>query len=318
MKNKAWLEYTATDEDVGRTVEQILKETLNISGRMIQRLTRSKGIQLNRKAPFLKREVKVGDRISVRITDQKPPGAIPPVHAGAIEAPVPILFEDQLFLVVNKPAGMPVHPTNPSQTGTLVQQLAAYLEAQGATPHAVHRLDKETTGTVLIAKSSYAHQLADKLLRANELHREYLAIVTGEVSEAKGAKETINQPIARDPNHSTRRRVHPNGDAAITHYEVMESHESGSLVQVELETGRTHQIRVHFAWLGHPLLGDTLYGGKKSGFYRAALHASKLAFTHPVTQESISVEATLPNDFQSYFQNHFQQQLSATAKGDFL
>lgn len=314
MKNKAWLEYTAMEEDAGRTVEQILKEKLNISGRMIQRLTRSKGIQLNRKAPYLKREVKVGDRISVRIADQKPPGAFPPMYVEPQESPVPVLFEDQLFLVVNKPAGMAVHPTNPSQTGTLVQQLAGYLEAKGATPHAVHRLDKETTGTVLIAKSSYAHQLADKLLRANEVHREYLAIVTGELTEVKGVKATINQPIARDPNHPTKRRVHPNGDPAITHYEVLESNETGSFVQIELETGRTHQIRVHFGWLGHPLLGDTLYGGKKSGFHRAALHASKLAFTHPVTHELVSVLAPLPSDFQNYI----QQQLPTMQTGDFL
>ncbi len=307
MKNKAWLEYVVTEEEAGLTVEQIVREKLHVSGRMLQRLTRSKGIQVNRKPPYLKRQVKAGDRVSVRVADQAQAAQREqaPFTGELVPPPVPILYEDQDFLIVNKPAGMTVHPTHPSQTGTLVQRLDTYLRSREFAPHAVHRLDKETTGTVLIAKSSYAHQLADKILRANELHREYLAIVSGQLEQTQG---TINQPIARDPGHPTKRRVHPKGDLAVTHYQVVTSNQDFTLVRVNLETGRTHQIRVHFESLGYPLAGDTLYGGRKGGFRRVALHASKLEFTHPVSGQKVAVEAPLPDDFAQFIQHNFAKE----------
>lgn len=302
MSSRAWLEYVVKDEDAGLTVEQIVREKLSVSGRMLQRLTRSKGIQLNRKAPFLKRQVKVGDRIAVRIADQTGPKQELSVRQEVDKPSVPILYEDDLFVIVDKPSGMPVHPTNPTQTGTLTQQLEEYFLAGRSTPHAVHRLDKETSGTVLIAKSSYAHQLADKILRANQIDREYIAIVSGQVTQQVG---TLNQPIARDPNHATKRRVHQKGEPATTHFQVIATSDDYSLVKVVLETGRTHQIRVHLQAFGHPLVGDTLYGGKKAGIHRVALHANRLTFSHPVTNEQVDIHAPIPADIASFIQDTF-------------
>ncbi|MGC5325718.1 RluA family pseudouridine synthase [Brevibacillus sp. SYSU BS000544] len=302
MSSRAWLEYVVTEADAGMTVEQIVREKLSVSGRMLQRLTRSKGIQLNRKAPFLKRQVKVGDRVAVRVADQTGTRQDTPSIPFDEKPPVPILYEDDLFVIVDKPSGMPVHPTNQGQTGTLTQQLEGYFLAKRATPHAVHRLDKETSGTVLIAKSSYAHQLADKILRDNQVDREYIAIVTGQVTGQQG---TLNQPIARDPHHATKRRVHASGDSAITHYEVITTTDNYSLVKIKLETGRTHQIRVHLQAFGHPLAGDTLYGAKKAGIHRVALHANRLTFAHPVTNERVDAHAPLPLDMASFVQEAF-------------
>ncbi|RNB81985.1 RluA family pseudouridine synthase [Brevibacillus fluminis] len=311
MSQSRWREYVATEADTELTVEQVIREKLMVSGRMLQRLTRSKGIQLNRKTPFLGRKVKVGDRISVRVVDKPDPAA----SAGAQmllmnpDLPAPdVLYEDNEYIIINKPAGMMVHPVGEGQNETLVHVLTAYWAAKGApaVPHPVHRLDKETSGTVLIAKSSYAHQLADRLLRDNKISREYVAVLSGVVASDEGA---VNAPIARDPLHKVRRRVHAKGENAVTHYKVLARSESMTLVEAWLETGRTHQIRVHFAHLGHPLLGDTLYGGERSKATGQALHAHRLSFVHPVTSAPIAVEAKLPAGLATFIEQEFKQNI---------
>lgn len=306
MSQHRWLDYTVTEADLEMTVEQIIRERLMVSGRMLQRLTRSKGIQVNRKAAFLGRKAKVGDRISVRVMDRPNPGvgaATQPVVNHALPEPE-VLYEDGQFVIVNKPTGMMVHPVNEQQTETLVHVLAAYWAAKGdvAVPHPVHRLDKETSGAVLIAKSSYAHQLADRLLRDNKISREYLAVLSGGPTDDEG---TIQAPIARDPFHKVRRRVHKNGENAVTHYKVLARSEEMTLVQVWLETGRTHQIRVHFSHLGYPLLGDTLYGGKRNAATGQGLHAHRLSFVHPVTDGTIAVAAGLPAGLDAIMKKEF-------------
>ncbi|WP_139491017.1 RluA family pseudouridine synthase [Brevibacillus dissolubilis] len=308
MAEKKWLEFVVTDAEAGMTVEQIARDKLAVSGRMLQRLTRSKGIQLNRKAPFLKRQVKAGDTVSVRIADQRerfPEETPPPLPGQKLDVALDVLYEDDFFIVVNKPSGMMVHPVNERQTETLVHVLQHHwlLHGQIIKPHAVHRLDKETTGAVLIAKSSYAHQLADKVLREGGLERSYLAVVTGSLEQDAG---TIDEPIARDAVHPTKRQVHPAGEPSVTHYRVLARSQACSLVELRLETGRTHQIRVHMESLGHPVAGDTLYGGKKLGFKRQALHAQRLSFVHPVTSVELSFTAGLPEDMKSFITDVFQ------------
>lgn len=314
VSRKDWLEYIVTQEDAGMTVEQIVRQKMNVSGRMLQRLTRSKGILLNRKQPFLKREVKVGDEVAVRVVEKqaapdhgKPAGIESTAMPVITFPPIEILFEDDHLLIANKPAGMMVHPLKPEQNDTLVHALAALFQQKGESTrvHPVHRLDKETTGAILIAKSSYGHQLADRLLREGGIHREYLAVVMGCVESDRG---TIDAPIGRDPKHPTKSRVTERGDAAVTHYAVKDRTEDMSLVRVWLETGRTHQIRVHFQYLGHPLAGDTLYEGKRGLMRRQALHASVLTFQHPLTKEEIRVEAPLPPDMQRLIQAEFHQE----------
>jgi tRNA pseudouridine32 synthase/23S rRNA pseudouridine746 synthase/23S rRNA pseudouridine1911/1915/1917 synthase len=288
--------YTVTSADAGMTVEQIARQKLSVSGRMLQRLTRSKGIQLNRKPVYLQRQVKEGDIVSVKAADQpRSPAPLPPGHSGELEVPE-ILYEDEWFLVASKPAGMLVHPVKSGQADTLVHRLAAYLQSGGQTsvPHSVHRLDKETSGAVLLAKSSYAHQLADRLIREGRLRRTYLAVAEGCVETDRG---TIQAPIGRDPRHPLKRRVSPRGDAAITHYQVLALQADATLLRIQLETGKTHQIRVHFAHLGHPLVGDSLYGGQKQGgFRRQALHAHQLSFIHPLSGKQVECTASLPDD----------------------
>ncbi|MGG1532061.1 RluA family pseudouridine synthase [Brevibacillus agri] len=310
MSRKDWMEYTVKEEDTGMNVEQIVRQKLSVSGRMMQRLTRSKGILLNRKPPFLQRQVKAGDVIAVRVADrqeqlQPPPQlAAQPLTTDSKVVPVDILYEDDHLLVANKPAGLMVHPVKQEHNETLLHSLADLFAKRGESVsiHPVHRLDKDTSGAILVAKSSYGHQLADRVLREGGLHREYLAVVSGRLADGTG---TIEAPIGKDPRHPTKRRVTDGGDHAVTHYEVKQTSEAMSLVRVWLETGRTHQIRVHFAHIGHPLAGDTLYGGARGLLRRQALHAASLRFVHPLLEKELAVEAPVPADMRRLLQAEF-------------
>ncbi|WP_232697951.1 RluA family pseudouridine synthase [Brevibacillus daliensis] len=307
MTQKKWAEHVVNAEEAGSTVEQIAKDKLLVSGRMLQRLTRSKGIQLNRKAAFLKRVTKEGDIVSIRIAEGIRPTTndtvttLPPADH---EVPLTILYEDEYFIIVNKPSKMTAHPIREDQRDTLANQLVLHWQKRNEScmPHLVHRLDRDTSGTILVAKSSYAHQLADKLLREGKIKRTYLAVLTGVLDQKAG---TINAAIRRDPTHKLKREVHEKGESAITHYQVLATDEETTLVEVELETGRTHQIRVHFAHLGYPLAGDSLYGGERFGFMQQALHAYRLEFFHPVLQKQIACKASLPGRFQQYIETRF-------------
>lgn len=208
-----------------------------------------------------------------------------------------ILYEDDFTLVVNKPAGIEVHPSSQGQRGTLAHAVAAYYEASGQACRVrhVHRLDKETTGPVLYAKNELAHYIFDKAMREKTIERIYLAIAEGNIPQDKGR---IDKPIGQDRHHSTRRRVSETGEHAVTLYQVMERFDEAelTLVRLRLETGRTHQIRVHLSAIGHPLAGDGLYGGKRRFINRQALHGEKLVWVHPWTGERMEVRAPLPED----------------------
>jgi 23S rRNA pseudouridine1911/1915/1917 synthase len=218
--------------------------------------------------------------------------------------PLDILFEDDFCLVVHKRAGLKVHPIQDktSETDTLANLVAAHYESSGqaiAVRH-IHRLDADTTGLVLYAKCPFALQKLDEAMRDKKIGRTYVALVHGILKKKKG---TIDAPIGKDRHHKSRRRVSATGQSAITHYEVIETYpgeESYSLVRLTLETGRTHQIRVHMSHLGYPLLGDTLYGGKSfdGKVLRQMLHGETLSFTHPFTNEQLTIVDPLPEDFQ--------------------
>ncbi|CAM4127643.1 RluA family pseudouridine synthase [Paenibacillus alkaliterrae] len=209
-----------------------------------------------------------------------------------MEAPV-VLFEDDFCVVFHKPAGMAVHESKPGQTGTLDEEAARHMLKQGdpLTIRHIHRLDDDTSGPVLYAKNDLAQWKLDEAMRCKEIDRHYIAVVHGLLLKPAA---TINLPIGKDRHHRARRRVSENGEQAVTHYEVLEAGSEKTIVSVKLETGRTHQIRVHMSHIGHPLVGDGLYGGDTRILPHQALHGERLFFTHPWTQTVIEVFAPWP------------------------
>ncbi|TCS83384.1 RluA family pseudouridine synthase [Tepidibacillus fermentans] len=292
IRKGEWLEYHVSSTDQGKTIEEVCMSKFLISGRMLQKLTRHRGIQINGKKSYLAYPLKKGDRLQIKIFEWEEYGVEPEA------TPLEVLYEDDHVLVVNKPAGVAVHPTEPNQRGTLAHAIAFYYQTKGLQTKVrhIHRLDKDTTGAILIAKHSLAQSILDKDLRERKISREYLAIVSGIPEPTQG---TIDEPIGRDRHHPTRRRVSKTGDRAVTHYEVLETmNNEAALVKLYLDTGRTHQIRVHMSHIGHPLFGDFLYDGPMKGIQRQALHAAKLTFFHPFTLEKITVDAPMPEDME--------------------
>ena len=206
-----------------------------------------------------------------------------------------VVFEDDYLLLVNKPSNILVHPDEKNKVGTMVNVVSYYYENNNLdlSVKYAHRLDIDTTGILIFVKDSLTKAKIDKLISTHELKRYYLCLVEGKLKNKKG---TINAPIGMDRHHKQRRRISKTGQEAITHYEVLKEFKNYSLVKVVLETGRTHQIRVHLSSIGHPLLGDELYGAKQKGYKRFMLHSYEVDFIHPITCERINVIKKLPFD----------------------
>ena len=287
---KTYTTYPIAEEHQGLTVEDYLKQVLNYSGRKIQKLTRQRGIVLNKKTVFLQKKVKTGDILRVLTLDDLSYGVEPE------PGPVEILYEDGYLIVLNKPSGLLVHPSGQTSRGTLSNYLAHYYFQQGAiyTVRPLHRLDRETSGCVVFAKDSNTQALLDNLLKEGSLKRTYQAVVNGIVDPPAG---TINAPIGPHPTKPNRRSVNPKGDPAITHYKTLQTLSGASLLELTLATGRTHQIRVHLSYLEHPIIGDRMYGKGSALISGQALHAFSLHFPHPVEQRKIAVKAPFPADF---------------------
>ncbi|HLM68824.1 MAG TPA: RluA family pseudouridine synthase [Longimicrobium sp.] len=288
-----WTEHTVQPDEAGRKVQDILTGPMGVSRRMIQKLTRAKGLRHNRKPAWLAARVRAGDVIAARLQMGETAGLEP------VEMELAIVHEDAELLVVDKPPFLLVHPTAPEQDRTLAHGVAWHIRQQGlhAAVHPVHRIDRDTSGLVLFAKTGHAHHRLDVQLRAGEIRREYLALVEGVVAGDRG---TIDAPIARNPRNPSLRAVREGGEAALTRYEVVERFAAATLVRLELETGRTHQIRVHMQHAGHPVLGDRQYGRKGvDTIKRQALHAERLAFVHPSSGERIELTAPLAPDMQA-------------------
>jgi RluA family pseudouridine synthase len=285
-----WIEHSVTEDEAGRTVQEILTGSLLVSRRMIQRLTRSAGIRLDRRPTHLGRKVRAGEVVAARVAMEEASTLEP------VEMPLEIVYEDADVLAVNKAPFLLVHPVSPQHRATLAHGVTHHFLQQGlhARVRPVHRLDRDTSGLLLVAKSAYAHQILDRQIRERIMTREYLALVSGEVEAEEG---WVDAPIGRHPNDPSLRTVKPGGEPARTHFRMVERYASATLVELELETGRTHQIRVHMSHLGHPLLGDLRYGGPAvAGLKRQALHAGRLAFIHPTSGERVQLEVPLPDD----------------------
>ncbi len=289
------LEYRVTNDKDNQKVSQILKNHLKFSRGQIRRLKRCAGVMVNNQTVRLNALVKEGDLIRVNFQDDEDQSVIPQ------DIPLNILFEDEHILVVNKPSNMLVHPLSYHVLDTLANGVIYHWQQQGYNSkfRAVSRLDKDTSGVILIAKSSYScYQLAEQM-KKGIYRREYLAVVHNKITMDSGV---INLPIGRPYKGSLIFGVTSRGKEAITHFTVIQRFASGSLVKLRLETGRTHQIRVHMNHLGHPLMGDDLYGGSMDLIHRQALHSWRLGFNHPVTKENMQLEVPLPDDIESLIQ----------------
>ena len=285
------IEYRVTSDHDNQKVSQILKNHLKFSRGEIRRIKRCAGLMVNDQTVRLNSLVKEGDLIRVNFQDDDQP-VIPQ------DIPLNILFEDEHILVVNKPFNMLVHPLSHHVLNTLANGVIYHWQLQGHNSkfRSVSRLDKDTSGAILIAISSYiCHQLSGQM-KNGMCRREYLAVAHNRITMDSGI---IDFPIGRLYDDSLIFGVTSQGKEAITHFTVIQRFASGSLVKLRLETGRTHQIRVHMRHFGHPLMGDDLYGGSLELIHRQALHSCNLEFNHPVTKEHMQLEAPLPADMTS-------------------
>lgn len=239
---------------------------------------------------------RAGQKVTVELPD--------PVDSTVLPEAIPLVirYEDEWLLVIDKPQGMVVHPAPGHSGGTLVNALLSYCQGQLSDlngvrrPGIVHRIDKDTSGLLLVVKDNSVHREIAEKIRHHEVRRTYQALVHGQVTADQG---TIRAPIGRDPKNRQRMAIVSEGKAATTHFKVVERLAKATWLEVELETGRTHQIRVHCQYIGHPIVGDPVYAQGRQAFGQSGqvLHASRLVFVHPVTQESIVVESPLPQSF---------------------
>lgn len=289
---KRVIEFRINDEYSGKTVAEVLKERFRMSGTLIKELKRYEdGMTLNGSHIRTVDTVKTGDLLCAAIYDRDPGTVVPR------EMDIDIVYEDMDILVVNKASGMPTHPSRGHFEDTLANGVAAHYIKNGEEHvfRAVNRLDKDTSGLMCIAKNSYAHARLGEEIKDGSLKRKYMAIVMG-VIDTDG---TVDAPIERES--FIKRKVGPSGKKAVTHYVPIVQKRGCTLIELSLETGRTHQIRVHMAHIGHPLLGDWLYGEEdRELFQRQALHSSFLSLIHPVTGEKLCFKAGLPSDMKDF------------------
>ncbi|MDO4869970.1 MAG: RluA family pseudouridine synthase [Bacillota bacterium] len=300
-------EIPVTAEMNGSRLDVFLAANLeDISRSYVQKLIEGGSVTLNDAACTEKKlKVKTGDVLVIQVPEPKKLEVLPE------DIPLDIVYEDEDVIVINKPAGMVVHPANGNYSGTLVNALMHHCGDQLSSingvirPGIVHRIDKDTSGLLMVAKNDRAHNSLSKQLSEHTIIRRYSAIVYNNFKEDEG---TVDAPIGRDPRNRLRNAVIPSGGKgresakhAVTHYKVVERFGRFTLIEARLETGRTHQIRVHMSYIGHPLLGDALYGPakNKAGAKRQMLHAGKLGFVHPTTKENMLFESSLPDDFRS-------------------
>lgn len=291
------LSYQIDKDEHYDNVLHVLKEQFLLSDRLITKLKKANKIYLNSLPTYTKKSVTVGDTVSVLIDFEEDNSNIV-----ASNIPLNIIYEDDYLLVLNKPANIAIHPSILHFDNSLSNGVKFYFDKLGLKKkiRIVNRLDRNTSGIVILAKNEYIQECLIKQMKTNEFKKEYLAIAKGILESKSG---TLNFPIARKEGSIIERTVTSDGDSAITHYDVVKEFNNLSLVHIVLGTGRTHQIRVHFSHIGHPILGDTLYGSPSELINRQALHSYKLTFIHPVTKKVVSLEAPLPNDIKNIINN---------------
>lgn len=301
------MKYTVKAEDSGKRLDAYLAEFADMSRSAAAKLIESGAVTVSGKTSEKKYLVKDGDEIDVIAPEVEEYEALPE------NIPLDVVYEDSDIIVINKPSGMVVHPAPGNYTGTLVNALLYHckdsLSGIGGVmrPGIVHRIDKDTSGLLVVAKNDFSHRALSEELGYHGIEREYHALVRGGFKEPTG---TVDLPIGRHPVDRKKMAVIKNGEnarEAVTHYEVIQSYGQITYLKLKLETGRTHQIRVHMSYLGHALLGDEVYSSTKTLFEKQhaplfdgqILHAKRLSLTHPKTKERMTFECELPDNFKN-------------------
>ena len=283
------------EENVGKRIDSFIPSIKkDISRSMVQKLIKEENIKVNGKETKHSYKLKLNDEIEISIPEAKE------IDLKAQDIPLDIIYEDDDIIVINKPKGMVVHPANGNPDGTLVNAVMAIckdsLSGIGGEirPGIVHRLDKDTSGAIIVAKNDKAHVNLSEQLKEHKVKKTYLALVRGIIKENEA---TINMPISRSNKDRKKMDINKEGKEAITHFKVLRRYKNKyTLLQINLETGRTHQIRVHLSYIGYPIIGDEVYSNGKNEWdiKGQCLHAWKLEFMHPITKEKISLEAEIP------------------------
>ena len=291
------IDYIIDEDSSGLRVEQFLRRK-RYSGQNLSEIKRMpKSILVNGIHYYMRQELSTGDHLQVRICETKNSEKIPPTNL-----PLDIIYEDEDILVLNKPAGMPIHPSLNNYTNSMANALAYYFQSQGKPFifRCCNRLDRDTSGLTIVSKHLVSGSILSDMTKYREVHREYLAIARGSVTPSEG---TIHAPLGRKEGTIIERTVDwAHGEDAVTHYKVVKEANGHSLVSLRLETGRTHQIRIHMKYLGYPLIGDYLYNPDMEYMTRQALHSHHMEFTHPITGEHMSFTAPLPDDMARVMQ----------------
>ena len=289
---KRIFEYKTDEKYAGRDIKYVLKNKFLMSNALITALKKTEyGITVNEKHEFVNYVLRAGDVLKIVIEEEASENIEP------VFCELKILYEDEDFLAVDKRYNMPTHTSIGHHTDTLANAVLYYLNQNGEehTFHAVTRLDKDTSGVVLIAKNRYAHDLISNILRQGKLEKTYMAIVCGKLL----GEGIIDKRIKRESESIIKRMVCDDGQEAITHFKSIKNFKNHTLVELKPKTGRTHQLRVHMAYKGHPLSGDDLYGGDDA-VKRQMLHCRSLKFIHPITRKEVEISAELPEDFKAF------------------
>ena len=276
------VEYIVNKKDENKSINEILMQQLDFSNRLLAKVIRKKCVYLNNKICDTRSIVKKDDAITVDLNYEEDNSNIVPKKMN-----LNIIYEDEWFIVLNKPKGIAIHPSCEHFDNTLSNGLRAYFDEISLKKkiRPINRLDLNTSGLCVFAKCEYVQELFAKQMENNEFKKFYLCIVEGHLKEKTG---TLSFPISRKDNSIIEREVNINGQPCITHYKVLKEYKNLSLIECMLETGRTHQIRVHFSYIGHPLLGDSLYGNPSNLISGQALHSYKISFIHPILKKEIS------------------------------
>ena len=291
-------EYIVNQEEKGKRLDTYIPSVdTDITRTSAQRLIEDGNILVNGKNAKVSYKIQENDKISVEIPEPKQ------IELKAQDIPIEIVYEDSDIIVVNKPKGMVVHPANGNPDGTLVNAIMAIckdsLSGIGGEirPGIVHRIDKDTSGLLIVAKNDNAHVKMSEQIKNHEVKKTYIALVRGVIKENEA---TIDMPIGRSTSDRKKMAVNKNGKNAITHIKVLKRFDKYTLLQVNIETGRTHQIRVHLSHIGYPIVGDYTYSNGKNEFdvVGQCLHAQKLEFKHPITQKDMCLETELPQYFK--------------------